>query len=169
MKPLALLLAILLFLSPICALAQAAPADDFNDNQSALFEAVCWNMDFPKNAQIQEAIEYLCKTDGIQVHLLLARVSQNPDIFNMYGNQSELMLIDLESDTVITYANCTWPENAQITDKDILLNVLFSHWDSYTLGYNPFVYMDSEIVFPVSAEEIAAVNAALTERFVKPE
>ncbi len=49
------------------------------------------------------------------------------------------------------------------------MNVLFSHWDSYTLGYNPFVYMDSEIIFPVSAEEIAAVNAALTERFVKPE
>ena len=169
MKPLALTLAILLFLSLICALAQAAPADDFNDNQSALFEAVCWNVDFPKNAQIQEAIEYLCKTDGIQVHLLLARVSKNPDIFNIYGNQSKLMLIDLESDTVITYANCTWPENAQITDKDILLNVLFSHWDSYTLGYNPFVYMDSEIVFPVNAEEIAAVNAALTERFIKPE
>ncbi len=109
MKPRCLVVTILVLLlafSPHCAVAQTG-SETFNNNQAALFEAVCWNMDFPKNAQVQEAIECLCKAEGIQVHLLLARVNQNQDIFNMYGNQSELMLIDLESDDVITYANCT--------------------------------------------------------------
>ena len=168
-KPLALTLAILLFLSPICALAQAAPADDFNDNQSALFEAVCWNMDFPKNAQVLQATEYLCKIDDMQLHLLLVQATQNETVFSIQDNGSTLMLIDLDSDTTITYTNCVWPESSEIATKEDAMNMLFSCWDSYTRGYNPSIFADHEITFPLSAEEIQGINAALAATFTKPE
>ena len=104
-----------------------------------------------------------------QVHLLLVQATQSDMAKAHYGTSAELMLIDLDSDTLITCTNVVWPETSELTSKEDLLNMLFSCWDSYLLGYNPHVYFDAEIIFPLSAEEIDAINTALSAYFTKPE
>ena len=156
----------LLLLLPTLSLAETT---SFSDHQTRIFETIKWSNDFPKNAQVTNAIEYLGKIDEYQVHLLLVQATQSDMAKAHYGTSSELMLIDLDSDTVITCTNVVWPETSEFTSKEDLLNMLFSCWDSYLLGYNPHVYFDAEIIFPLNADEIAAINAALSAYFTKPE
>lgn len=162
----ACLLLTLLLLLPAFSLAQTAA---FTDHQTRIYETIKWSNDFPKNAQVTNAIEYLGKIDEYQVHLLLVQATQSDMANAYYGNSAGLMLIDLDSDTVITCTNIVWPETSDITSKEDLLNMLFSCWDSYVLGYNPYVYFDAEITMPLKAEEIDTINAALSAYFTKPE
>jgi len=162
---LSLMLALLLLL-PTFAIAEST---GFTQNQTLVFEAIKWSNDFPKNAQVLQATEYLCKIDDMQLHLLLVQATQNETVFSIQDNGSTLMLIDLDSDTTITYTNCVWPESSEIATKEDALNMLFSCWDSYTRGYNPSIFADHEITFPLSAEEIQGINAALAATFTKPE
>ena len=161
-----LCLLLLMILLPVFVIAETT---DFTDNPILVFEAIKWSNDFPKNAQVTNAIEYLGKIDEYQVHLLLVQATQSDMAKAHYGTSAELMLIDLDSDTVITCTNVVWPETSEITSKEDLLNMLFSCWDSYLLGYNPHVYFDAEIIMPLNADEIAAINAALSAYFTKPE
>lgn len=156
----------LLLLLPAYTLAETA---SFSDHQLCIYEAIKWCNDFPKNAQVTNAIEYLGKIDEHQVHLLLVQATQSDMAKAHYGTSAELMLIDLDSDTIITCTNVVWPETSEIASKEDLLNMLFSCWDSYLLGYNPHIYFDAEIIFPLSAEEIDAINTALSAYFTKPE
>ena len=163
---LACILLSLLLLLPTLSLAETT---GFSDHQTLIFEAIKWSNDFPKNAQVTNAIEYLGKIDEYQVHLLLVQATQSDMAKAHYGTSAELILMDLDSDTVITCTNVVWPETSEITSKEDLLNMLFSCWDSYLLGYNPHVYFDAEIIMPLNADEIAAINAALSAYFTKPE
>ena len=165
-RMLALCLAACLLTLPALSIAES---DAFTPNQTAVFEAVKWSHDFPKNAQVTNAIEYLCKVEDHQLHLMLLQLTQNETILSIQDNSSTLMLIDLDDGTTITYTNCVWPESPEITSKEDALNMLFSCWDSFTRGYNPMIFADHEITYPLSAEEIAAINTALTAHFAKPE
>ncbi|MBE5794396.1 MAG: hypothetical protein E7323_06915 [Clostridiales bacterium] len=157
---------IVLLILPVFSFAETT---GFSDQQNRIYEAIKWSDDFPKSAQVTNAVEYLCKIDDYQVNLLLVQATQNEMIASHKGSSSTLMLIDLDSDAVITYTNCVWPETPDINTKDDLLNMLFACWDSYTMGYNPFVYTEFEITNPMPQEEIAAVNMALSAYFSKPE
>ena len=163
---LALCLAACLLTLPMLSVAESA---GFSPNQTAVFEAVKWSNDFPKNAQVTNAIEYLCKVEGHQLHLMLLQLTQNETILSIQDNSSTLMLIDLDDGNAITYTNCVWPESSDITSKEEALYMLFSCWDSFTRGYNPIIFADHEIIYPLSAEEIAAINTALAAHFAKPE
>ncbi|MBE5801846.1 MAG: hypothetical protein E7319_06115 [Clostridiales bacterium] len=148
------------------AMAESAGAASFTGNQQTLFEAVKWNVDFPKNAQILQATEYLCKIDDLQMHLLLAEVTQNENIETLFGKGSRILLIDLESGEIITHTNCVWPESSDIHSKEDALNMLFSCYFSYLEGYNPFIFADHEITFPLTPEEISAINSELNHYFM---
>ena len=163
---LALFLAACLLTLPMLSIAESA---GFSPNQTAVFEAVKWSNDFPKNAQVTNAIEYLCKVEEHQLHLMLLQLTQNETILSIQDNSSTLMLIDLDDGNAITYTNCVWPESSDITSKEEALYMLFSCWDSFTRSYNPIIFADHEIIYPLSAEEIAAINTALAAHFAKPE
>ena len=155
-----------LLLLPAFSIAETAA---FSDHQLRIYEAIKWSNDFPKNAQVTNAIEYLGKINEHQVHLLLVQATQSDMASAHYGTSAELMLIDLDSDTIITCTNVVWPETSEIASKEDQLNMLFSSWDSYLLGYNPHIYFDAEIIMPLAAEEIDAINTALSAYFTKPE
>jgi len=123
---------------------------------------------FPQNAQVVQATEYLCKVEGHQLHLLLAEVTQNESILNYQGASSRILLIDLDSGAVITYTNVVWPESSDIASKEDALNMLFSCYLSWVEGYNPFIFADHEITFPVAQESIDSVNQQLTQHFCPP-
>lgn len=163
---LALCLVVCLLMLPMLSIAESAT---FTPNQTAVFEAVKWSNDFPKNAQVTNAIEYLCKVEGHQLHLMLLQLTQNETVLSIQDNSSTLMLIDLDDGTILTYTNCVWPESSDIASKEDALNMLFSCWDSFTRGYNSIIFADHEITYPLSAEEIAAINTALAAYFTRPE
>lgn len=160
-KLISLLVITLLVCSCLCA-----SAEGLTGHAAPLFETVKWAPEFPKNAQILRAEEFLCKmTDDQQVHVLLAEVTQNPDIEMMYGASSRLLLIDLDTMEVIHYKNFV-EHLGDITTHEEALRSLFNHYWSYVDGANTFIYADHEIVFPVSEEDITAVNAALNAYFL---
>lgn len=139
---------------------------DFTPAQFDAYEAVKWNVDFPKNAQILQAMEYFCKAEGHPLRLMLLELTQNEHIENLFGNAARLLLIDLETGESITYANFTFPEGSSAPSKQETLHILFNHFVSYVEGYNPQIYADHELIFPLTPEEISAVNAALSQHFM---
>lgn len=164
-RVLAVIIAMILLLGLNISFAEEASV--FNAHQKLLFETVKWNVNLPKDAQILHAEEYICKmTQDIPVRVLLAEITQNPDIEMMYGTSSRLLLIDLETMQVVDHKSVVWPESSDIATKEEALNMLFSCYDSYLQGYNEFIYADHEIVTPVAEDEIAAINEALNHYFL---
>jgi len=157
-------LILVLLLLPALSLAEAP---SLTPAQNQAFEAVKWNMDFPKDAQVVQAFEYLCKAEGHSLRLLLMEVTQNPQIESLMGQSSRLLLKDLQTDTVITYSNILWPESSQIASYEDALHMIFSCFDSYLSGYHPHLYADHEMIFPLTDEDLEAVNAALRAHFLK--
>ena len=146
---------------PACAVSD-------QDLPELLFETVKWSVDFPKDAQIVNATEFLCKVEDFQLHLLLAEVSQHEEVNNMYGSSSRILVIDLDTGSVINYKNMVWPEEFNIATREDALYIIFAGYDSYLLGYNPFIFADHEITFPMAQEVIDDINARLTQHFLPP-
>lgn len=143
----------------------------FDGNTQLIFDAIRWNLNLPKQAMLVSAQEYLCKMGpDVQVHTLLMEVSVTPDLEMLHGGAARIILIDLDTGSVIDYANfngnVVWPDG-EITDKDTALHLLFNCYWSYLEGYNSNIVSDSEIIFPVSEADIAAINDALREVFIR--
>jgi hypothetical protein len=148
----------------LCFSASAETAD-FSLAQTNAFETVKWNADFPKDAQLIQAMEYFCKVEGHQLRLMLLEVTQNENLVNIFGNAARLLLVDLETGETVTYAN--FYETTEVTTKQDALNLLFNHFFSFIEGYNPQIFADHELIFPLSQEEISEVNAALNQHFIR--
>lgn len=146
---------------PACAVSD-------QDLPELLFETVKWSVDFPKDAQIVKATEFLCKVGDFQLHLLLAEVTQHEETNNMYGTSSRILLIDLDTGSIINYKNIVWPEEFSIATREDALFVIFAGYDSYMLGYSPFIFAEHEITFPLAQEVIDDINARLAEHFLLP-
>ena len=154
---------IFLFAAMLLCFSAVAETNGLTLAQSNAYEAVKWNVDFPKNAQILQAMEYFCKLEGHQLRLMLLVVTQNETVESIYGNSARLMLVDLESGETVTYSN--FQETMEVTTNQDALNVLFNHFCSYIEFQPSQIYADHELIFPLSQEEITEVNAALTHHF----
>lgn len=147
------------------ACAEASAPEALNRNQQAVYEAVKYCNDLPKNAQVLRAMEYMCKVEGEQLRLLLIETTQNPDLIAMFGRCAGIMLVDQDEGKVITYSNCVWPEEYNIQSREDALNMVFSCYLSHVEGYNPIIFADHEMTYPLTEEEMAAVNEALVQHF----
>ena len=101
------------------------------------------------------------KEKGVTPTLGIIRLGENPSDLSYEKGATKRA-----EEVGVAVKNYILPEDAS---KEDLLNMLFSCWDSYLLGYNPHVYFDAEIIMPLNADEIAAINAALSACFTKPE
>lgn len=155
---------IFLFVAMMFCFSAVAETNSFTLAQSNAYEAVKWNADFPKNAQIIQAMEYFCKIEGHQLRLMLLELSQNEVIETMYGQSARLLLVDLETGEAITYAN--FQEAMEVSTRQDALNLLFNHFCSYIEFHPSQIYADHELIFPLSQEEITEVNAALIHHFM---
>ncbi len=99
-------------------------------------------------------------------------VTQSEDIEMMYGMGSRIMVIDLDTCAVIDFKNFNgdahWPESGEFTNKDDALHVLYNSYWAYLEGYNEFVMASHEFLTPIAEEDVAAINAALSEVFIRP-
>lgn len=157
-------LLIILFAAMLFICSATAETTDLTLLQRNAYEAVKWNVDFPKNAQIVQAMEYFCKIEGHQLRLMLLEVTQNEMIESIYGNSARLLLVDLETGDTVTYAN--FHEAMEVTTKQDAMNVLFNHYFSYIESNASQIYADHELIFPLIQEEISEVNAALLRHFM---
>lgn len=165
----------LLFLTFVLVLMLALPAfaeSTLTGNNQLMFDAIRWNLNLPKQSTIVRADEYLYKlTKDITLRALLMQVTQSEELDMMYGMGGKIMVIDLDTGDIIDYKNfngdARWPETGDFTSKDDALHVLYNSYWSYVEGYNEFVMGEHEFVTPVAEEDIAAINAALNEVFVR--
>ena len=169
-RPIALLLAILLFAVPAlaaeCACTCGADAG-LTGNTALIFNAVKNCQDMPKSARVISAQDFICKmSDTTTARYLLIHVSQTEFNANHFGTCSQIILVNMDTEETWTYANVDMnafpdviqPENAHIA--------LFNSYDSYLQGYNDFIWWaDGEIVTPVSDADIEAINSALDSHF----
>ncbi len=160
---LALLTALLLLLLTPAAIGETA---SLSGAAQVLFDTVKWSTAFPKDAQVVQGCEYMCKVEDQNLRLILAEVTQQELIQSFMGDSSRLILIDQDSDLVITYLNFTEPDYANIATHEDALMLLFNHYFSHTAyGSNP-IYAESEMVYPISEEEIQQINAELAAYFI---
>lgn len=160
----ALLLALLL-----CLTSAAFAEETLSGGALTVYETVKWAQDMPKTARVISAQDFICKmSDSCTAHYMLIYVTQTEFNAMHFGNSSQLILLNMDTNEVWTYTNVDMnnfpetitPENAHIA--------LFNSYDSYTQGYNDFIWWaDGEIVTHMSEEDIAAVNAALEAHFVR--
>lgn len=164
---------IALFLALMLLLSTAAVAEEaLSGNAKVMYDAILWDVNLPKTANILRADEYLVKlSSSVTLKALILKVTMSDLQENMYGNSAGIMVIDLDDGTVIDRFtvddNVMWPD--EITDKTLALNLLFNCYDAFTQGYNPFVMSEFEFLTPIADEEIASVNAALNAHFLPQE
>lgn len=169
MKNKLLLILVLALMLTHCAPSLAEPA--FSGNTQLIYDAIRWNLNLPKQTMLVSAQEYLCKmSKEVQVHTLLLEVSVTPDLEMMRGNAARIVLIDLDSGSMIDYASfdgdVMWPDG-ELTDKNTALHLLFNCYWAYLDGYNPNIFSEHEILFPISDADVAAINDALKEVFIR--
>ena len=166
----------LLFLTFVLVLMLALPAvaeSTLTGNNQLMFDAIRWNLNLPKQSTIERADEYLFKlTKQITLRALLMQVTQSEEVDMMYGMGAKIMVIDLDTGDIIDYKNfngdARWPDSGEFTSKDDALHVLYNCYWSYVEGYNEFIMSMHEFVTPVAQEDIDAINAALSEVFIRP-
>ena len=163
---LAMLLMVGLLLS-VAAVAEGETGNQLSDNARIVYETIKYSVDFPKDAQVKSAMEYLCKIDQMQMHLLLVEATQNENIEMLFGRSAGILLINLETNEVITYSNFVSPESSEINSEADAMNLLYNSYSAYLEGYNEFIWTDSEIIFPLSETEIDSINSELTQFFTK--
>ena len=138
-----------------------------------ILDTVRWNNNLPKNAAVLHAEEYLLKMNKhVTLHTLLVEVTAFDETESLYGRQSHLMVIDLDTGNLIDFKNfngdITWPDGV-ITSKEDALHLLFNCYISYLEGWNEgLMDFDHEIITPIPEEDIAAINEALKTIFSKP-
>ena len=164
-KFLSLLLLIMMLLPCLCAQAEG-PA--FNQRQQMLFDAVRYCNDLPKDSQVISAMEYFCKVEGQQLRLMLMNCTQTEHIANHFGIASTLVLLDTETGDVISYTNHVPYEGHPVASKLDAMNLVFSAYSSYVSFGAEQICTDSELCFPLSAEELNVVNQALRAYFTNP-
>ncbi|MBQ8653877.1 MAG: hypothetical protein IJ507_02975 [Clostridia bacterium] len=148
--------------------ASAAPSSPtgLSGYPLTVFEAVRWCVDFPKDSQVLSAAEYVCKLGGQPVHALLIHASQSQFVSDHFGTAAGLMVLDLDTGMLITHTNFIFPENAGETmTRDEALHMLFASFDSHVSFGTEIIVTDSEIVTPLDASDISAINAALYQHF----
>lgn len=163
---LSLCAALILFILPCCA------ESALTGNTLTICEAVRWNPNLAKTAQVLRAEEFLCKMNKeLTLHALLMEVSRSDEQEALYGRFSGVMLIDLDTGDIIDYknfdGNVMWPDG-ELTDKHDALHLLYNSYISYIEGWNEGIMIpDHEFVTPLSDEEIAAINSQLSSIFIR--
>ena len=158
------------FMGMLPALAETTA---LTGNAQLIYDEIRWNVDLPKQAMVVHAEEYLFKlTKEITLHTLMAEVTVNEELEMMYGTGAKVIIIDLDTGDVIDYknfdGNVTWPEG-DITSRSDALHLLFNSYCSCIDGYNDMLMSEFEIIMPLADEEVAAINAALAEVFIRSE
>ena len=139
----------------------------FQGKQQVVFDTLKWSDAFPKSAQVISAMEYFCKAEEYQMHLMLIHATQNETVQNMYGFGAQILMLDMDDGNVYSYQNISYPETSEISSKEEALRLIYSAYDSFLNGYNEFVFSDQEIVYEISAEELDQINEALAMYFTK--
>lgn len=160
-KLLAIITAFLVLLTSSALCETAA----LGDTAQLVLDTVKWSTAFPKDAQVVQACEYFCKVEGQQLRVVLAEVTQQELLLNILGGSGRLLLIDMDSDLVLTHQNFTEPDYSNIATHEDALKLLFNSYFSYVAYGAEFIYSDAEMLFPISDDEIAAINNALTAYF----
>lgn len=166
-KILATLLLLALLTASIPGLAEAP----LTGNAQLIYDAIRWNLNLPKQSMLIHAEEYLYKLNKeITLHALLIEVSLIPELEMHYGLSGRLMVIDLDTGNIIDCknfdGNVMWPEG-DITSRYDALHLLYSNYWAYLEGYNENIMGEHEFITPVPEEDVAAINAALTDVFVR--
>jgi len=169
---------LLTFLTILCLLLTVAfpvqaESAEMSANAQLLFDTIRWNLNLPKQSMVQHAEEYLFKlSKQITLHTLMAEVSVSEDMEMQYGAGSRIILIDLDTCEVIDYknfdGNVRWPDTGEVTSKYDALHLLYNAYWSCLDGYNDMLMSEFAILMPLSDEDVAAINAALTEVFIRP-
>ena len=165
-KTMAVILCMVLLLTAGVSLAEE-PA--FEGNQALVFETMKWCLDIPKDARALHAMEYENTIEGQAVHVLLIHITQNEAISRLYGNSACIVMVDLDTMDVYTYANLTYPESGEIASKEDALKITFACYDSIIQGINEGMWGGPDEKYTeLTAEELEAVNQALMAHFVQP-
>ena len=161
-----LLVALVLFALPCLA------ESTLSGNALTIYEAVRWNPNLAKTAQVLRAEEYLLKLNKtITLHALLMEVTRSDEQEALYGRAGGVLLIDLATGDVIDYknfdSNVVWPDG-DITSQYDALHLLYNSYISYIDGWNEDIMSpDHEFITPLSEADIAAVNNALNAVFLR--
>ena len=155
------------FMIVLCAMmlvSSACASELMGQRQEKIYETVKYCMDIPKDAQVINAMEYACNP-GKLMHMLLIHVSQDEDVEALNGYISKIIAVDLETDFVYTYKNIEMPDAPDMNDINHVRAMIINSYDTYLQGNGEFIWMDSEIKFELSQEEINAINMRLYEDF----
>ncbi|MBQ2701248.1 MAG: hypothetical protein IJF65_08860 [Clostridia bacterium] len=150
-----------------CSHAATAPSPVLQGNQALIYEAVRLSNALPKDAQVISALDYACKLEGIQLHLLLIQVTQSEHIAQHFGVCSQILIVDPDTQEVFSYLDLTFPEGEPIVSKTEALRYIYGGYEAYLQGYNPFIYSDAEITYPLTDGELTAINEALQAHFLQ--
>ena len=160
------LILILSLLFSSFALAEPSALCDCEKEQ--ILKAVQYCNALPKSSQITYAAQYYGKVEGYGLQAVLLQCTQTDFMSEHFGSCASLLLLDTETGMVITFQNHI-PQEGKAPDSKIdALHILFSHFDSYMRFQPEQVYSDAELLFPLSEQEIAEINAALQAHFQKP-
>lgn len=166
-------LMVMLVLLVLMAIAPAGLAEaNLSGNSQILHDAVRWNLNLPKQSQVVRAEEYLFKmTKEITLHTLLVEVAVTPELEMQYGFGSKILVVDLDTGLIIDYKNfdgdVRWPDEGEVIAKEDALNLLYNGYWAWLEGYNECIMSMHEFITPFAEEEIAAINASLTEIFIR--
>lgn len=165
------LLALLLLLAMLLSAAPCTAETAFTGNAQIMYDAIRWNLNLPKQSMLTHAEEYLCKLNKeLTLHALLMEATLSPDLEMHYGMGGRLVVIDLDSGEIIDYktfdGNVMWPDG-ELTDKHTALHLLYSSYWSYLEGFNENIMSEHEFITPIPDADIEAINAALTEVFIR--
>jgi len=150
-----------------CAGYQQMELPVFDGNQQLVFETIRREAAFPKNAQVLSAMEYFCKIEGYQLHLMLIHATQSEQIEMMFGFGASIMIVDLDNGNVYTYQNIAYPEGQEVTCKEDTIRFVYGGFDSVLNGYGEYVYSDAEMTYPLTDEEMTQINEALAAFFAQ--
>ncbi len=165
------IIASLLLTVLLMCVVTAQAETSFTGNAQYIYDAIRWNLNLPKESMVMHAEEYLFKLNKeITLHALLMEVTLSEDLEMMYGRGGRLVLIDLDTGDIIDYknfdGNVMWPDG-DITSKYDALHLLYNCYVSYLEGYNENIMGEHEFITPIAEEDVAAINAALTEAFIR--
>lgn len=165
-------IALLLCLSLLLGAALPCLAEPtLTGNTQLLYDAIRWNLNLPKQSTLVHAEEYLFKLNkDVTLNALLMEVTLSEDLEAMYGMGAKIIVIDLDTGEIIDYknfdGNVMWPEG-EITSKYDALHLLYNCYWSYLEGWNATIMSDHEFITPIAEDDVAAVNAALAEAFIR--
>lgn len=161
----ALILSIML---PLNSLSESA----LSGNALRVYDAIRWNLNLPKQTMVSHAEEFIgIFLPDTPVHVLLMELTVTPDLEMLYGESSKIVLVDLDSETVIDYATIDMNAmliDGEVTDKNTVLHLLYQWYWMYLDGTNSSILSeDDEIILPLTDAEITAINDALKAAFVR--